>query len=190
MPWLAASAGSAFSAIATPRSAEGPFYPRPNMRFDDADNDLVRIAGKVRAAGGEIVVLRGRVLDSSGQPVSGARVEIWQCDVNGRYLHSGDRQNVRRDPGFQGFGHTVTDTSGIYSFRTIRPVPYPGRTPHIHVKVFSGETELTTQFYIAGHPQNRRDGLYRRLSKRQRQSVEMVFRAANDVPTAAVDIVI
>jgi len=75
----------------TPSAAEGPFYPLAGMRFDDIDSDLVKVAGKVALAGGEIVTLAGRVLEASGTPVAGARIEIWQCDVNGRYLHRGDR---------------------------------------------------------------------------------------------------
>ncbi|MEX3010201.1 protocatechuate 3,4-dioxygenase [Hoeflea sp. TYP-13] len=189
LPLLAAS-GMPARAAATPQSAEGPFYPRPDMRFRDADNDLVKIQSKVQNAGGEIVALTGRVLDLNGTPVSGARVEIWQCDANGRYLHTGDRRRILRDPGFQGFGHVVTDESGAYAFRTIKPVPYPGRTPHIHVKVFAGTTELTTQFYIAGHPQNSRDSLYRRLSQSERRAVEMNFQNRGSVPTARVDIIL
>ena len=158
------------------------------MRFDDIDNDLVKIAGVVRQAGGEIVTLTGRVLDRSGAPVSGARVEIWQCDVNGRYLHTGDRGGKPRDSAFQGFGHDMTDEQGRYQFRTIKPVAYPGRTPHIHVKVLTGSTELTTQFYLDGHPDNPRDVLWRRMSPEQQQAVAMVFRSDAQIPIADVDI--
>lgn len=176
------------SAGTTPRAAEGPFYPTPQMRFADIDNDLVKIAGKVVQAGGEIVTLRGRVLDGAGQPLVGVRVEIWQCDANGRYLHSGDRQSVAYDQGFQGFGHDVTDAEGRYRFRTIKPVSYPGRTPHIHVKVLNGEREvLTTQFYLAGNPDNDGDFLYRRMSVSEAEAVSMAFDGAGE---AVVDVVI
>ena len=176
------------AAIPTPGQTEGPFYPRPSMRFADIDNDLVKIAGVVRQAGGEVVHLTGRVLDREGAPVSGARVEIWQCDVNGRYMHTGDRGGAPRDPAFQGFGHDVTDDQGRYRFRTIKPVVYPGRTPHIHVKVLTGDTKLTTQFYLDGDPDNARDVLWRRLSKAERAAVAMVFRPVDGVPTTEVDI--
>ena len=128
----------------TPSAAEGPFYPPSGMRFDDVDSDLVKVAGKVEQAGGEIVTLAGKVLDASGKPVAGARIEIWQCDVNGRYLHRGDRGGATRDDGFQGFGHDITQADGVYVFRTIKPVPYTGRAPHIHVKVLIDNRERLT----------------------------------------------
>lgn len=160
----------------TPRAAEGPFYPTPPMRLSDVDNDLVKVTGLVRQAGGEVITLKGRITDRNGVPRSGHRIEIWQCDLNGKYLHPGDDRNVVYDMGFQGFGHDITDKDGNYSFRTIKPGKYPGRTPHIHVKILDGGAELlTTQFYIAGVSENRRDSLYRRLSDEQAKSVSMIF---------------
>ncbi len=181
-------AGRPALARQTPSASEGPFYPTPRMRFADADNDLVKIKGEVESAGGEVIVLKGRVLDEAGNPVPQARVEIWQCDVNGRYLHPGDDGGVARDAAFQGFGHVVTGADGEYAFRTIKPVPYPGRTPHIHVKVFHGGRELTSQFYIAGHELNARDGLFRRMSEQEQEAVSMVFRQGNDGQEAVIDI--
>jgi protocatechuate 3,4-dioxygenase, beta subunit len=59
----------------------------------------------------------------------------------------------------------MTGPTGEFYFRTIKPVPYPGRTPHIHLIVKLGERRmLTTQLYIKGFPQNERDFLYRSLS--------------------------
>lgn len=178
------------AAIRTPSATEGPYYPEPGMRFRDADNDLVRIKGVDRNAGGKIVTLQGRVLDEKGQPVENARVEIWQCDVNGRYLHTAEAGKKPRDAAFQGFGYVVTGRDGKYAFRTIRPVSYPSRAPHIHVKVISGGRELTTQFYIAGEPQNLNDWLYGRMSKPERAAVEMVFKSSGANSQATVDIVV
>lgn len=174
----------------TPSATEGPFYPTPAMRFADADNDLVKIDGQVRKAGGEVVVVKGRVLDAQGGPVRGARVEIWQCDANGHYLHTGDRQRRHYDDAFQGFGHVVTGPDGAYAFRTIKPVPYPGRTPHIHVKVLHAGGELTTQFYLKDHPLNRRDWLYQRMSEGEQAAVTMNFVNGSSGPEATVDILI
>ena len=182
--------GPVAAALRTPSAAEGPFYPSQSMRFADVDNDLVKILGAVREAGGEIIEITGRVMDRSENPIAGARVEIWQVDTNGRYLHTGDDQATARDPAFQGFGHDITGPDGSYRFRTIKPVSYPGRTPHIHVKVFTDDRELTTQFYIAGHPENSKDGLYRRISKRKRKQVEMVFEPADGFERTVVDIII
>jgi protocatechuate 3,4-dioxygenase beta subunit len=183
--------GIAAAAIRTPPASEGPFYPTPTMRYDDVDNDLVRITGEVERAGGEVVRLGGRVLDSNGNPISSARIEIWQCDAGGRYLHRGDRGSRPRDRAFQGFGHDLTGADGIYTFRTIKPVVYPGRTPHIHVKVLLGNRErLTTQFYLPDHPANASDWLYQRVPVELRERVTMNFVATDGEPVARLDLVI
>ena len=91
------------AAVRTPAATEGPFYPTKPMRFDDIDNDLVKISNVVKQAGGEVLNLRGRVLDTKNKPINGARVEIWQCDANGHYLHTSDNNAVSQDKAFQGF---------------------------------------------------------------------------------------
>ncbi len=184
-------ASSARAAGLTPSATEGPFYPTPAMRFKDVDNDLVKIAGLVREAGGEVITLGGTITDKAGTPLAGHRIEIWQCDMNGKYLHPGDNRDLAYDQGFQGFGHDITDENGRYVFRTIKPTRYPGRTPHIHVKVFDGNRELlTTQFYLAGEPENERDGLYRRMSAKQAKSVLMRFDQGADGPETTVNVVV
>ena len=168
----------------TPRASEGPFYPVRMPRDDDAD--LVRVEGAVREAGGDILHLAGRVLDANARPIAGARVEIWQCDANGVYWHPGDRRRASRDTGFQGFGHATADAAGRFAFRTIVPVPYPGRTPHIHVKVLhGGRDRLTTQLYRADHPQNPSDFLFRRLALDARRRVSMAIRPRAASPRPA-----
>jgi protocatechuate 3,4-dioxygenase beta subunit len=158
----------------TPRLTEGPFYPRRLPL--DTDNDLIIINKSLTPALGTITHLSGRVLSRSGSPINNATVEIWQCDNNGVYLAEGRRRG-RADVNFQGFGRFTTGTKGEYRFRTIKPVPYPGRTPHIHVKVKKGGTELlTTQLFIKGHPQNRRDGILRSLGNAQRNLVLVDFK--------------
>jgi len=159
----------------TPRSTEGPFYPKALPA--DQDNDLVKVEGAVREAGGDILQLAGRVLDRNGRPIAGSRVEIWQCDAHGVYLHPGDRRLAQRDVAFQGFGHAVADADGRFSFRTIVPVPYTGRTPHIHAKVLMNKKELlTTQLYRKGFPQNASDSLFRSLSPAEQERASMVLR--------------
>ncbi|MCG6889934.1 MAG: protocatechuate 3,4-dioxygenase [Gammaproteobacteria bacterium] len=175
----------------TPSASEGPFYPPAGMRLDDIDSDLVKVADQVEQAGGEIVTLAGRVLDSRAEPIAGARIEIWQCDVNGRYLHHGDQGGAARDGGFQGYGHDISKADGAFAFRTIKPVPYAGRTPHIHVKVLIENRErLTTQFYLPDHPGNARDWLYRRIAAHRRERVTMRFETTAGWPQAKLDIVV
>ncbi len=183
--------GKAVAAVLTPSATEGPYYPTHEMRTPDIDNDLVKIRGLVEEAGGEVFTLRGTVTGNDGQPLAGHRIEIWQCDVNGNYMHPRDRRSVDFDPAFQGFGHDVTDDGGSYVFRTIKPTIYPGRTPHIHVKVFDGDREiLTTQFYIKDDPNNARDGLFNRMSSAQADAVSMVFVQGATGTEAAIDIVV
>ncbi|MEJ2575993.1 MAG: protocatechuate 3,4-dioxygenase [Gammaproteobacteria bacterium] len=168
----------------TPSQTAGPFYPRtPPL---DQDNDLTRIAGREGVAEGRISDLSGQVLDSNGRPLSGLRVEIWQCDAHGRYRHPGDRQAAPMDPNFQGFGKTVTDSSGRYRFRTIRPVPYPGRTPHIHAAVFrEGERPFVTQIYVAGEAGNQEDFLFRRIPEELRRLVLADFAPGSEAELSA-----
>ena len=143
----------------TPAQTPGPFYPASYPA--DSDNDLVHVTGHAEPAKGTVTRVAGRILDRAGRPLSGARVEIWQCDANGRYHNVQDGGGGRpRDDNFQGFGRTVTDDAGGYSFVTIRPVPYPGRTPHIHFAVAApGLPPFVTQMYVAGEPLNERDSI-------------------------------
>jgi protocatechuate 3,4-dioxygenase, beta subunit len=146
---------------ATPRQTEGPFYP--NKLPLDTDNDLIIVNDAITPAIGEITHLSGRILDLTGKPLRNVVVEIWQVDGNGRYLHTADN-NAKRDANFQGFGRFLTDKRGDYYFRTVKPVPYPGRTPHIHFKLKQkGAEDFVTQCYIKGHPQNERDGIFRNI---------------------------
>lgn len=146
----------------TPRLTEGPFYP--DKLPLDKDNDLLIISDSTTPAVGEITHLTGRILDAKGDPIRDATIEIWQCDANAVYLHSKDSEpkKQQQDKHFQGFGRFTTGSTGEYRFRTIKPVPYPGRpAPHIHVKVLKGDRELiTTQVMMRGHEGNARDGVY------------------------------
>ena len=145
----------------TPSRTEGPFYP--DRLPLDTDNDLIIIKDHITPAVGEITHLTGRVLTASGSPVKDVTIEIWQCDANEVYLHTGDSESKKdqQDKNFQGFGRFTTASTGEYRFRTIKPVPYPGRpAPHIHFKVKRGDRELlTSQINIAGHPGNKVDGV-------------------------------
>ncbi len=148
--------------IRTPSLTEGPFYP--DKLPLDTDNDLLILNDNITPAIGEITHLSGRVLGPNGSPIRNATVEIWQCDANEVYLHTGDSSSTRnkQDKNFQGFGRFTTASTGEYYFRTIKPVPYPGRpAPHIHFKVKRGGRELlTTQLMIDGHPGNEQDGIF------------------------------
>jgi protocatechuate 3,4-dioxygenase beta subunit len=142
----------------TPRLTEGPFYP--DKLPLDTDNDLLIVNDSLTPAAGEVTHLGGKILDATGSPVRNAVIEIWQVDNKGVYLNTNDSGHRQRDTNFQGYGRFTTSSSGEYYFRTIKPVPYTGRTPHIHVRVSKGGRELlTTQVFVNGHPQNKGDGV-------------------------------
>jgi protocatechuate 3,4-dioxygenase beta subunit len=169
--------------VRTPRQTEGPFYP--DRLPLDTDNDLLVVNDALTSAVGEVTYLSGRILDARGEPVRNAVVEIWQVDNYGSYIHSRGANHAngdRRDTGFQGFGRFLTGSSGEYLFRTIKPVPYPGRTPHIHLAVkVKGREKFTTQCYVQGLPQNARDGVLNGIrDPQQRASVIVPFEPLKD----------
>lgn len=159
--------------VRTPRQTEGPFYP--NHLPLDTDNDLIIVNEGVTPAVGDITHLSGRILDSRGEPIRNALVEIWQVDKHGAYLHTGSANHDKRDKNFQGFGRFMTGSTGEYYFRTIKPVPYPGRTPHIHFAVkMKGKEKFTTQCYIKGEPGNEHDGILRSIRDEKVRSAIVV----------------
>lgn len=154
----------------TPAQTEGPFYP--DKLPLDTDNDLIVINDALTSAVGTIAHFGGKILDAKGNPIKNAVVEIWQCDNSGAYIHSGSEGKEKQDSNFQGFGRFVTGSTGEYYFRTIKPVPYNPRTPHIHMKIKKGGKELlVTQCYIDGHPGNAKDGVFRGLGSKKLQDV-------------------
>lgn len=170
----------------TPAQTEGPFYPTGFPA--DMDNDLVQVRGQAAQAMGQVLHLQGRVIDLGGGARSGAMIEIWQCDAQGVYDHPRQPGLARRDAAFQGYGRMLVDAEGRYSFRTLKPVAYPGRTPHIHLKVATADGRtLTSQFYVAGDSQNERDGVFRSAIRvpGQRERIEMKLEPASGVEPGA-----
>ena len=160
---LLALAGPAYALDLTPAQTEGPFYPRGKPAETDAD--LTRV-GNGPVAKGEIIVLSGKVVDPTGAPIAGARVEIWQVDAQGIYLHPGDSRTAQRDKSFQFYGEAASAADGSFSFRTILPAAYTGRPRHIHAKITPpGGATLTTQFYFVNDTDLARDGIARSLGK-------------------------
>ena len=137
----------------TPSQTVGPFFHFNLIR--PGDDDLVR-PGAMPA--GEVIQIGGRVLQDDGSPVNCALVEIWQADAAGRFASNGG------DPGFKGFGRSLTRHDGRYGFRTVRPGPVPGpgnalQAPHIAVSVFAAGLlrRVITRIYFDGEPLNEAD---------------------------------
>jgi protocatechuate 3,4-dioxygenase, beta subunit len=167
-----------------PTMTEGPFYPPRawRERWDDWDADLSRVqrGGQVLTARGEALGLEASVVDTNGRIVDNAEVEIWQCDAMAEYRHPSVAQTPGRfDPGFQGFGAARSGADGLLRFRTIKPVPYPGRTPHIHVLIrHASFGQLVTQLFVAGDPGNERDFLWSRVREDRRAALDMQLQPA------------
>lgn len=155
--------------LLTPEQIEGPFYPP--LPHAETDVDLTLLEGHTESATGDVILVRGRVTDSDGNPLTGARVDIWQANHLGRYTHPEDPNPAPLDPHFQGIGITRTDADGRYGFKTIIPAAYPlkflmegndgWRARHIHFKVAHDKAaSLTTQMYFEGDPLLEADGGY------------------------------
>jgi protocatechuate 3,4-dioxygenase beta subunit len=169
----------------TPRQTEGPFYP-DHLPLD-TDNDLLILNDSLTPALGTVTHLSGRILDATGSPIRNALIEIWQVDSHGVYLHSGDRP-ASRDQNFQGFGRFLTGATGEYYFRTLKPVAYSGRAPHIHFALkMKGREKWTTQCYVKGEAQNERDGVFRDIKDaKARESVTVDFAPVKGSPLGEV----
>ncbi len=186
---LAAAAALSAPALTSSRRAlapmtEGPFYPLQTWRerWEDWDADLTRVqqGSQLLQAQGEMLGLEAVVADTQGRLIDGAEVEIWQCDALAHYRHpSVPVRAGRHDPGFQGLGSSRSGAQGAVRFRTIRPVAYPGRTPHIHLKLrHASFGELTTQLFVDADPGNARDFLWRRLPEADRAGLAMQLQPA------------
>jgi protocatechuate 3,4-dioxygenase beta subunit len=150
----------------TPTTNEGPYYPTKLPL--DTDNDLLIINDAITPAVGEVTHFSGRLLDSRGEPLRNAVIEIWQCDRDGTYLKQHQRGDGKFDTNFQGYGRFLTSSTGEYYFWTIKPVPYRGRpAAHIHARVWKGDKKLlTTECFIKGFSGNERDGQFRNIRSR------------------------
>lgn len=155
---------------------EGPFYP--DKLPLDTDNDLLIVNDAITPAVGQVTHLGGRLLDSRGDPIKNALIEIWQVDSTGTYLRARPSHPGKYDGNFQGFGRFLTGSSGEYYFRTIKPVAYDARpAPHVHFAIkLKGHEKWTTQLFVKGDPGNARDRLYQSLrDPKARDSVTVDF---------------
>jgi protocatechuate 3,4-dioxygenase beta subunit len=123
---------------------------------------LTTVKGKSGRAAGQVIYAMGQVLTVDGQPVKGARVELWQANAHGRYTHPSDTNPAPLDPNFEGFGIQDTDAEGRYRFKTIKPGAYPAnsnwiRPPHLHFDVTGKVNRVITQMYFPGEPLNEKD---------------------------------
>src|SRR3984893_3645805 len=143
----------------TPGQILGPFYPLGELT---QNSDLTRVPGRSGRAEGQVLMVMGRVLNLSGEPVRNAKVEVWQANAYGRYTHPSDPNPAPLDANFEGSAILTTDSDGRYRFKTIKPAAYPAgpnrmRPAHIHFQVSGRQDRLVTQMYFEGDPYNNTD---------------------------------
>ena len=178
---LAAACASAHEDVATPAETEGPFFPVDTSV--ESDVDMTRLAGRAQRAAGQVIEMRGRLLNTDGRPVSDTRIELWQANTVGRYAHPEDSGNsAPLDPNFQGYALLESGPDGVFSVTTIMPGAYMvanvgPRTPHLHWKIDAGGRQLTTQSYFPGEPMNDQDFLIRAMGDPARQLIARVAAA-------------
>lgn len=126
-----------------PENIEGPYY-----KAGSPERGVLRDENTV----GTPLALTGYVYDTNCNPISRAWIDFWQTDGAGNYDNEGYLLR----------GHQYTDTNGRYYLTTVIPGEYPGRTPHIHVKIKPTENSpiITTQLYIPNVEKNKTDTLF------------------------------
>ncbi|WP_053078677.1 intradiol ring-cleavage dioxygenase [Methylobacterium tarhaniae] len=128
--------------LLTPQAVEGPFYLDPRLLRSDIREDREGTPLRVSL---QVVSLRDCVA------LPAARVDLWHADAQGRYSGYSDQGERGASTLGRTFlrGTQVADGAGRVAFRTIYPGWYPGRTPHLHVKVIlGGRAALTGQIYF------------------------------------------
>ncbi|MFN3643309.1 MAG: protocatechuate 3,4-dioxygenase subunit beta [Gemmobacter sp.] len=137
----------------------GPVFGHADL--GPLDHDLIRNYSHGGDPVGERIIVHGHVRDETGRPVPGTLVEVWQANASGRYRHRKDTYLGALDPNFGGCGRTLTDDTGYYVFRTVKPGAYPWRNyvnswrpAHVHFSIFgaSFSQRLITQMYFEGDP--------------------------------------
>lgn len=153
----------------TSQDALGPFYPITVPA--DQDFDLTVVSGKEGRAQGRLLYVSGRVLDTKGEPVPDALLEIWQANAAGRYAHPGDDSKNPLDPNFQGYAKIKTGADGSYRIKTIMPGAYDNRTAHIHFDVKGRNSRIITQMYFEGEAKNATDPLLKGRSAESKKTL-------------------
>jgi len=165
--------------LKTPWQSVGPFYP--DWDPDDLDNNLVNIGLQGVDAEGFKLDIFGTITNPEGKPLSDLLIEIWQTDKNGIYIHSSAPDQKNRDKNFQGFGKTKSDLNGNFNFKTILPVAYFGRPPHIHLLVRDDyEIKLITQLYFENHLLNESDFLFKKLNPVEKKLNTLILNSKID----------
>ncbi|MFD1212010.1 dioxygenase [Arthrobacter sp. GCM10027362] len=151
---------------ATEATVFGPFFVENAPQIDIGGD----IAG---GAAGEPCWVEGTVRDTDGNPLPGARIEVWEADEDGFYdVQCSDGRTAAR-------AHLFADKDGRYSFWGLTPTPYPipydgpvgqmlehyGRSPirasHLHFMVSAPQKRtLVTHIFVDGCKYLDRDSVF------------------------------
>lgn len=121
-----------------PQAVEGPFYIDPKLVRSDITDGRPGVPLRL-----ELRVIDG----ASCAPIPNARVDVWHADADGiysGYAGQGSRRNISTKGENFLRGTQTTGADGNVNFRTVYPGWYPGRTPHIHVKLFVDDKRVAT----------------------------------------------
>lgn len=158
----------------TAESPMGPFFPLSVPAESDAD--LTMLKGHSKRAQGQVIEIVGRILDQKGNPIAGARLDLWQANALGRYAHPGDPATAPLDPDFQGYASIVSDARGDWRIVTVKPAGYDSpighRPPHIHFDIRGQTHRNVAQLYFPEDAEgNAKDLLYKSLGNEAGTSV-------------------
>jgi protocatechuate 3,4-dioxygenase beta subunit len=157
----------------------GPYYPVRTPRGHDMD--LTRYPGRRGRALGQVVEIRGRVLDTKGRALPAAQLLVWQANAAGRYVHAMDKNSAPLDPNFLGVSSFRVAGDGGFRLRTVKPGAYPEpsgtmRTPHVHFEATYADYRLAAQMYFPGESLNATDILLSTLAARRRDPAAAICR--------------
>lgn len=178
--------------LQTPSQTVGPFFHYGLMTRDDF-NILVNDDTE-----GQRILIKGQVIDGSGDPVLDAMIEIWQADVNGHFNHTADPDHAQADKNFRGFGRADTLNNGVYTFKTVKPgtVAFDNeqdQAPHLNVRVFARGmlVHAYTRLYFADEAEaNANDAILNLVPLERRQTLIALPEDRGDLPTYCFNIVL
>lgn len=177
----------------TPSQTVGPFFHIGLIRDGENMNIMVK-----DQTSGERILVRGKVIDGDGEPISDAMLEIWQADANGNYGHPADVKHSDADPAFAGFGRAPTNDSGEYHFKTIKPGAIeregePTIAPHINFRIFARGMLIHayTRMYFPDQAENEADAVLLMISDADRRLTLIAAQeAGDDLPTYRFDVIL
>jgi protocatechuate 3,4-dioxygenase beta subunit len=177
-----AGSGAAPAMVFEPLDDDGIEHARA-IELRPGRNDLTRRAPGASPAAGVPILISGRLCNGFGRPLPATRIEIWNANRWGRYMHIHDPSDLPDDPNFAGIGRTVTDSRGRFHFLTIEPGSYSAeiggarlRPAHVHLAIRSGTARLVTQLYFAGDPHLAGDPIFALLGDAGARHLAREFR--------------